>query len=654
MCAKLVIRNIKRCFGDYVVYLLTLFFAVAIFYIFNAIPFSEGVQSSSREIRETMPIFINALSVFISVILGFLIVYANSFIIKKRSKELAIYMLLGMSARKISVMLFLEMLILAAAALLSGLFAGIFLSQGMSFIVARIFEQELEALKFSVSISSLIKTVFFFLLIFIVVAAFCSYKIACLKIINLLQTGKKNEKIRFAKTGISITLFAFSAMLLVAAYIIALGKDFRFNDVKKVISAFILGSAGTYLFYFSASGFLLTVLTRDKKLYYKKLNIFSLRQVSNKIMTNTVLIATISIMLLVTVCAFAGGFGLNDFANNKLKRASPNDFEFSTPINTDIALIGEYIKSEGYDKSLITEVEVYPSGATLSDTVLEQALEAASKENANAYSNLINMKLELVKLTDYNHLRRQKGLDSISLDKGAIALHVIESELKPYVKDFVDVNKALIIDGTTRKIAGVYDENLVAGYLEFAVINDEELAAVVPANKVVTVNINGKYDEAFSQKVTNEINKYKNGLLIVRFEILQKLYGMSALAIFAGLYIGITFLIMSTTVLALQQLTDAAQHRQRYKTLKEIGVDDKMIDDSIFLQMAVYFFTPLLLTIGNSAVALTAITNYIQLAGNFSIFKMVLFTVMVFTVFYGVYFTACKRGFKRILEGQGY
>ncbi|RDU24657.1 ABC transporter permease [Anaerosacchariphilus polymeriproducens] len=649
MYFKLMIRNIKRSFGDYSVYLLTLFFAVAVFYIFNAIPYNQGIQSSSKEIRETLPIFINALSIFISIILGFLIIYANSFMMKRRSKELGTYMLLGMSTHRISVMLFFEMLLLGIVSLVSGILAGLFLSQGISFIIARIFKQELETIKFSFSIASVIKTVFFFLLIFIVVAAFFSYKVARIRIVDLIQIDKKSEKIRFAKTWVSITLFIISVILLVTAYITALSKDFRFNDVTKVIPVFILGSTGTYLFYFSASGFLLTILTSTKKLYYKKLNIFSLRQVANRIMTSTILISTISIMLLVTVCAFAGGFGLNDFAINKLKRAAPNDFEFTAGINTDIVPIGNYIKSEGYDKASISEADVYPSGVSLSNTVTKQALKEASKKNKNAYHNLLNLKLVLVKLTDYNNLRKQKGLDEISLDKGAIVLHVIESELKPFVQEFIDFNKTMRIAGCKRKIDGVYDENLVAHYLEFAVINDEELAETTPINKVVSVNINSKYEETFSEKVTNEIKKYKKGSLIVRFEVLQKLYGMSALAIFAGLYIGITFLIMSSAILALKQLTDAAQHRQRYKTLKDIGVDDEMIHGSIFIQMAIYFFAPILLTISNSAVALIAITNYIQIAGNFSIIKMVLFTIIVFTVFYGLYFNACKQGFSRII-----
>lgn len=650
MYFKLVIRNMKRCFGDYLVYLMTLFLAVAIFYIFNAIPFNESIQSSSKEIKESMPIVIDVLSIFICVIMSLLIIYANSFIIKRRSKELGVYMILGMSSLKVSIMLFVEMLVLAGTALLAGLFAGIFLSQGISFIVARIFEQELETLKFFISISALFKTVLYFFLIFIIVALFISCKIVRLKIINLVHKNRRNEKIRLAKKSVSIILIVCSVLFLVAAYIIALDKDFRFNDIKKVVTVFILGSVGTYLFYFSASGFLLTVLMRCKSLYYKDLNIFSIRQVSNKIMSNTVMIATISIMLLVTICAFAGGFGLNDFANSKLKRVAPNDFQFPIEANTSVVPLGKYIKSQGYDKYSIIATEVYPSDITLSNTVLKSALEEASKKNKNAYSNLLRLKLNFIKLTDYNNMRRQKGLDAISLNTGTIALHVIEAELKSYIKEFVNMNKALNVSNTL-KIAGIYDENLIAGYLEFAVINDEELNGVIPSKKVVIVNINNKYNQTFYEKVQNEISKYSIGKSIVRFEILQKLYGMSALAIFAGLYIGITFLIMSTTILALQLLIDTTQHKQRYKTLIQIGSDNKMIEKSLVLQMVVYFFAPLILTVVNSIVALTAVANYIQLAGNFSILRMVLFTGIVFIVFYGLYFTISRYGYKRILEG---
>lgn len=662
MYIKLVFRNLKRSFGSYIIYFLTLGFAVSIFYIFNAIPFSQSVQSSSEKIRETMPNVMSTLSIFISIVLGFLIIYANNFIVKKRSKEIGIYMLLGMNAQKISAMLFCETLLLGILALILGLLVGIFFSQGMTFIIAKIFEQEFNTLKFSVSIQAVYKTVLMFLIIFIVVAVFSSCRIIRIKIINLIQEGKKSEKLKTSSPVISICIFILSIIFLMLAYRIALDKNFQFNDLKKVLSAFILGSFGTYLFYFSVSGLMLTLLMKNKKLYYKKLNIFSTRQVVSEINKNIIMIATISIMLLITVCAFASGFGLADYASNTLKFISPNDFEFSTDIGTDAAPIEKFAKSLGFETPTISQTDVYISNLTLSATVTNNGLERLSKENETAYNNLKCIKLAVIKLSQYNNMRIEKGLTPVVLKSGMIALHVLEPELTKYVKDFADTGGALSIQNNAMGIEkdSVYNDKLVSdlliGKLEFAVVNDEDLVNIYPTYKGVTINLNKKFEETSSKKIAFEIKKYmqSDGYISVKFEKSQELYGISAVAIFAGLYIGITFLIMSTALLALQQITNATEHKLRYETLRKIGADEKMIDNSIFTQIAIYFFAPMILTFINSAVALKTISNFMNKFGNFSLIYIILFTATIFTGFYAVYFATCNSQFKNILKADSF
>lgn len=658
MYIKLILRNLKRSFDDYIIYFLTLGFAVSIFYIFNAIPFSQSVQSSSQKIRETMPIFMNALSIFISIVLGFLIIYANNFLIKRRSKEIGIYMLLGMKVYKISWMLFFETLILGILALITGLFLGIFISQGMFFIIAKIFQQDLNLIRFFISIQALWKTIFFFILIFIVVAMFSSWKITRIRIINLLQANKRSEEIRSLGIKASIFIFLISLICFGISYSFALDRNFQFTDIKRVSTVLILGSIGTYLFYFSAFRLLLLLLMKNKKIYYKKINIFSLRQVTNKINTNIIMIATISIMLLITVCAFASGFALNDYANNTLKLISPNDFEFTIDAKTDPAPIFDFIKAEGYNTYTISETEVYTSNLVISDTIQKQGIERIAKESPNAYKNFLNVNLAVIKLSQYNKLRVQNGLKPISLMSGTAALHVLEPELDGYVSDFVNAGGVLKLGNSSMRIekGDVFKENFVSelliGELEFAVVNDEDLLGAIPSYKGVIINLNKKYEEAAAKKIAVQIEKNKkiDGYVSIRFEKLQELYGVAALAIFTGLYIGITFLIMSTTLLAIQLLTDAADHKPRYETLRKIGTDEKMIDKSILIQIGAYFFAPMTMAVINSAIALKTISNYISSIGNFSILSMIIFTAIIFTIFYGLYFSACHFQFKNVIK----
>lgn len=131
MLCKLSFKNIKKSFKDYAIYFFTLVLGVSIFYVFNAIESQTAmlkVASSTREVIDLMTNSLSAVSVFVSFILGFLIIYASSFLIKRRNKEFGIYLTLGMSKRKISMILFLETLFIGVISLAVGLVLGVLLS----------------------------------------------------------------------------------------------------------------------------------------------------------------------------------------------------------------------------------------------------------------------------------------------------------------------------------------------------------------------------------------------------------------------------------------------------------------------------------------------------------------------------------------------
>ena len=158
MLFKLSLRNLKKSFQDYTIYFLTLVLGVAIFYVFNALD-SQGVMqavsASTREIIELMLTMLAGVSVFVSVILGFLIVYANNFLIRKRKKEFGVYMTLGMGRGSISRILLGETVIIGLISLAVGLVIGVFASQLMSILVARMFEVDMTSFTFSLASSNL-------------------------------------------------------------------------------------------------------------------------------------------------------------------------------------------------------------------------------------------------------------------------------------------------------------------------------------------------------------------------------------------------------------------------------------------------------------------------------------------------------------------
>ena len=207
---KISLRNIRKSFKDYAIYFFTLILGVAIFYIFNAIESQTvllNVTSSTKELIQLMINMLSGVSVFVAFILGFLIIYASRFLMKRRHKEFGIYLTLGMSKRKISMILFFETLLIGIISLIIGLGIGIVLSQLMSIFVANMFEADMTKFEFIFSASSCIKTLIYFGVMYLIVMIFNVITVRKCKLIDLLQYSKKAEKVKLKNPIICIIIF---------------------------------------------------------------------------------------------------------------------------------------------------------------------------------------------------------------------------------------------------------------------------------------------------------------------------------------------------------------------------------------------------------------------------------------------------------------
>ena len=210
MLFKLSFRNMKKSFKDYAIYFLTLVLGVAIFYMFNSLDSQQAMLQVSESTREMIQLLVELLgmvSVFIAIILGFLIVYANNFLINRRKREFGIYMILGMGRRQISGIILLETVLIGILSLAVGIFIGVFASQFMSILVAKLFEANMSEFTFVFSMESCIKTCIYFAVMYIAVIIFNILTISRYKLINLLTAIKKNEKVKIKNPIISILVF---------------------------------------------------------------------------------------------------------------------------------------------------------------------------------------------------------------------------------------------------------------------------------------------------------------------------------------------------------------------------------------------------------------------------------------------------------------
>ena len=262
MLFKLSLKNIARSIKDYAIYFFTLILGVAIFYIFNAIESQTvmmNVSSSTYEIIDLMNSMLSGVSVFVASVLGFLIIYANRFLMKRRNKEFGIYLTLGMSKRKISLILFFETLIIGCISLIVGLVLGTALSQVMSLLVANMFEAKMTEFEFIFSSSACIKTLIYFSVMYVLVMIFNTYNVSRCKLIDLLNANKKSEQIKLKNPWLCIIVFIISVCALAYAYFCVTTGATDMQTADKILIPIAIGALSTFFIFWSLSGLLLKI-----------------------------------------------------------------------------------------------------------------------------------------------------------------------------------------------------------------------------------------------------------------------------------------------------------------------------------------------------------------------------------------------------------
>lgn len=415
MYSKIAIGNIKKSFKDYTIYFLTLTLAVCIFYSFNSIESQKALVEINTADRKYVPTVMNAISdvsVFVSVILGGLILYANNFLIKKRKKELGIYMTLGMGRRNISRILVTETFLIGVISLVSGLMIGIGVSQGLSTFALKLFELPINKYKFIISTSAIGKSVLYFGIMFFLVMLFNVYVVSKYKIIDLLTAGRKNEDVKFRNPLIYVITFIMCVASLGYAYVTVLRIGLNYQNPMLVVSI-LLGILGTFLFFFSLSGFILYVVKKNKKVYFKGLNIFIIKQINSKVNTNFISMSVICLMLFLTMVTLSTGISFNRMMGATIKETTPFDASIVLVNKDESYAIEDVLNKSNFKLSnneKYVSYNVYSTEMKVGDLIPE-----AFKDYRDSGANII-------KVSDYNKILNLKGEKKITLNNNEVVL----------------------------------------------------------------------------------------------------------------------------------------------------------------------------------------------------------------------------------------
>lgn len=675
MYFKIALNNVRKSFKDYSIYFLTLTLGVCIFYAFNSIGDQKAFLELGKRQAEYIKVLqglISGISVFISCVLGGLILYANNFLVKKRKKELGIYMTLGMGKNKISKILTYETALVGIISLVVGLGVGIIVSQGISAFASKLFEVSLSNYKFLLSTDAILKTVLYFGIIFILVMIFNTFVISKYKLIDMLTAAKKNEDIKIKNPILTAIIFFISLGLLGVAYKLVIKVGLNPTDRMFLVSI-VLGILGTLLLFFSLAGFVLYVLQRNKNVYLKGLNIFVLRQMNSKINTNFLSMTVICLMLFLTISTLATGLSFKNALEKGLENTTPFDASATYYIDEDskIKTAEESIRELGFKFNPENKIVSY-NEYKLEKTNLESLLNknAEGKNKKEIVEAMTYKGTNAISISSYNDIRALSGEKSVSLANNEVLISSNLGEVENTLKNILKNNEKIEIDGKEYKIANnalIGEGKVIKEAFESTGMTNNFFTLIVPDNIVSNlkpiankININFPKNSNEEERVQKLFNEYRDGVVdsskygfvngYTKARIYEDNNGMTNIVLFIGIYLGVIFLISSTAVLALQQLSEASDSIDRYKSLRRIGVSQKMINKSIFTQVSIYFGLPLVVALVHSIVAIKVVNGFLTMFNRPDIGVSSLVTALIMVIVYGGYFYATYTGYKSTVK----
>ena len=706
MLCKLAWGNVRRAGKDYLVYLLTLTLAVTVFYAFNTISIQVDFVSMEEGLSQLLGGIFSGLTFFLAAIMGFLMVYANGFIMKRRKKEFGLYQVLGMSRGQVARVMALETAIVSGAALVLGILFGVGVSQLMTFFTASIFKTQIADFHFFFSMQALSLTVGCLFVIFLVTLAFNLLVVGRTKIIDLMSASRQNEAIKTRSPLLSAVVFVLGTVLIGVAYFRLLRGgmpvDTPVGEMDEAMNQFALTTGivvvGTSLFFFGLSGFLLKALQGAKGLYWRGLNMFTLRQLSAKVNTVSFSMAMIAMILFLAITSVTSGMSIANVMNTSVERNNPADYSRvviyygertlansqdsdhpmaiaekpfdiveasgNDEVNAELpnaepydldGILGERVQVEAYDST--------PRGETEPVISLNQLCEAVDMplpvgtESSN--SNVLG--LQVMKESDYNRYRAFRGLGAVDLGLDG---YLLTSDMGETVNKVYD---AAMAEGVVLDIAGVklhpcadeVDEG--ASTFTNSTMGSNSGTVIVPDYLVekaglplYTSYLLGNYRKGLSYEETegyvqeprmwselldangNEVALW--GMDCTRIEAFESTNTMNGLISYLAIYIGFVLVIACAAILTIQHLSGVSDSAKNCRILSELGTSRHEIMRSMLAQQAVFFLFPLVVGVAHSLVALHVVIEIVALFGGISIGVTVAATCAIFLLCYGGYF----------------
>lgn len=507
MLCKLAWGNVRRAGRDYLVYLLTLTLGVTVFYAFNTISMQVDIAGIDEEgLAQVMGSMLGYLTYFLAGVMAFLMVYANNFIMKRRKKEFGLYQVLGMGRGRVATIMVLETVIVSVVAFVAGIVLGVGLSQLMTFFTASLFKTQIANFHFFFSVHAFNLTLVCMLVMFVLTLLLNLRAVRRTKLIELMGAERRNESIKTRNPWIAIAIFAAGVVLVGVAYYRLLRDGFPLtatdSKLQEAMSQFGITTAmvtvGTFALFWGLSGMLIKLLQSLRSVYWRGLNMFTVRQLSAKVNTVCFSMGVIAMILFLAITSVTCGMSIANVMNENLERYNPVDvsqtYIYYTPETLDY--YKEYVNPSEADRMVLADATVdlyaawhgerksadnndeagkkvniadvagehvqidsylsYPLGGSGPSVVAGEMCKAMGEKLPKALegSNADAMGLYVTPASQYNKLRQMMGEEPVSIGRDQYLLTCdMGGELGDLYTKYMAGGHALTLGGHTLKPA---------------------------------------------------------------------------------------------------------------------------------------------------------------------------------------------------------
>lgn len=668
MLAKLAFGNMRKLLHDYAVYFLTLVLGVAVFYAFNTMSVQgDFLRGDVGETLSQVGQILDGLTVFLAVILGFLMVYANNFLMRRRKKELGLYQVLGMRTGQVNVVLALETLLVAAVSFGVGIALGVLVSQVLLFVTARMFATTVQHFSFFFSTDAFMLTLACFGVIFVVMMLFNWITLRRVRLIDLMSSARQNEKQFVRRLPLSIVLTAAGLVLMGVAYWRLIRDGFPMDNSMQggFIITTIMVAVGTFVFFYGLAGTLTALLTHMRGFYWRDLHMFTTRQIASRVNTTALSMGVIALILFLAMTAMTTGMSICNTLNAMVEKGTPYSASISVlptdPVADPIDLEAEVAKV-GIDLSAVgshatVRIAVIPSELEGATSTFQRISELTGETIPKGFEHATVG--EVVSLSDYNAARALLGMEPVSLADGQYLLLCNMDQVEPFVNGGLEKGfsvtvgdvtltpaRATVIDDAS---AVLQDNGLGANPGTFVVADD--LAASLPTyQQVIDVMYAGPTEEGdaalkgLEERLSDSLGE-RSALTTVDTvtSVLADGTTTTGLISYMAIYIGFVLVIACAAILAIQQLSNASDSAGSYRTLSELGCSERLIFGSLRAQVAIAFALPLAVGLAHSLCAISVLNELVSAFGYSDALDGMTLGLVLFALVYGGYLALTYR-----------